>query len=351
MTGYRIERRRDALAEWRQLPDPLVAAEGEVIAEIELAALTANNVTYAVHGGPPLHYARFFPAADPAWSVVPLWGYGKIIESRNADVAVGARFYGYWPSASHVKLVPGPSKHGGFADQSAHRQGLAPVYNAYRAADAVTAQQAPLVATFQPLFGTAFVLDHVLGQAAPGTSIVMTSASSKTALGTAFNLGRRHGLKLIGLTSAGNLEFVRKTEYYTDILTYDEIERLDHGAPSVLVDFAGNGALKRRLHTHLKGLVASHIVGDTHWAAPGEADLPGPAPALFFAPSAWEARAAEVGPATFEAELAAALQAFLATVPDWLRIETYKGPQGHAEAFDALLNGKAPADRGAVWRP
>jgi len=351
MQGSRIERRRDSLADWREIPETLSAADGEIIAQIDFAALTANNVTYAVHGAAPLFYWRFFPASDDAWGVVPLWGFGTVVESRNPAIAVGSRFYGYWPSASHLRLKPGPLKANGFSDMAEHRQGLAPVYNAYRRVAAATSGEEPLFALFQPLFGTAFVLDHVLKDTAGDATIILTSASSKTALGTAFSLSRRPGARVTGLTSAANRDFVASTGYYTTVLSYDEIGRLDPDSPSILVDFAGNGPLKAKLHRHLKGLKASHIVGNTHWDTSGESELPGPRPALFFAPSAWEERAKKTGPAAFEAELSAALQSFLKTVPAWLKVENYHGAQGHAQAFDDLLSGRAPAERGAIWHP
>ncbi|MFN7397765.1 MAG: DUF2855 family protein [Sandaracinobacter sp.] len=352
MTGYSIERARTELSRWRQVPIDLEPADGEVIARIDRAALTSNNVTYAVHGGPPLFYWNFFPASDADWGVVPVWGYATIIASRVPHVAVGSRFYGYWPSATHVRLQTGPLKAGGFSDLAPHRQALAPVYNSYRPADDVSdpAVQA-LSALFQPLYGTGFVLAHSLAaDVAAGRTIILTSASSKTALATAFNLAGA-GAKPVGLTSAANQDFVEQSGLYAKVLTYDAVEGLDPSAPSVLVDFAGNGALKARIHAHLKGLTASHIVGDTDWASPGQAELQGPQPALFFAPSAWEARAREIGPAAFEAELAASLSAFLETTPRWLTVETVAGAGGHAAAFDRLLANKSPASLGIVWEP
>ncbi len=352
MTGYSIERARNDLSNWRTTALELEPAEGEAIARIDLAALTSNNVTYAVHGGPPLFYWNFFPATDAAFGVVPVWGYATIVASRAAHIAEGSRFYGYWPSATHLRLQPGPLKAGGFSDMAAHRQGLAPVYNSYRPADAVSdpATQA-LNALFQPLYGTGFVLAHSLSaDVASGHTILLTSASSKTALATAFNLGRA-GAPPIGLTSPTNRAFVEKSGLYSRVLTYDEVETLDPSAASVLVDFAGNGALKARIHSHLKGLTASHIVGDTDWSGPKTNELDGPPPALFFAPTAWEARAREIGPAAFEAELASSLADFLATTPAWLTVEPVTGSEGYADAFGRLLANKAPASLGLVWRP
>jgi hypothetical protein len=352
MNGYTIERARGALSDWRTTVLELEPAEGEVVARIELAALTSNNVTYAVHGGPPLFYWNFFPATDAAWGVVPVWGYATVVASRAAHVREGSRFYGYWPSATHLKLTPSPTKAGGFSDLAVHRQGLAPVYNSYRPADALgdPAEQA-LNALFQPLYVTGFVLAHSLAaDVAAGRQILLTSASSKTALATAFNLGSA-GAKPIGLTSAANRAFVERSGLYAHVLTYEEVESLDPTGQSVLVDFAGNGALKARLHTRLEGLTASHIVGDTDWNSPATAELAGPQPAPFFAPSAGEARAREIGPAAFEAELAQSLGAFLATTPNWLTVETVSGAEGHAAAFDRLLANRVPADLGLVWKP
>jgi hypothetical protein len=350
MHAYRIERRRAALQEARTVPETLEPAEGEAIFALDLAAITANNVTYAVHNGPPLHYGRFFPATDDDWVVVPLWGFATATHCRSPHVSEGARFYGYWPSASQARLVPGrPRADGGFVDTAAHRQKLAAVYNSYRPAPASEAD--PLLALFQPLYGTAFVLDHYLAASPAGSRIVLTSASAKTALGTAFNLKQRGGLTLVGLTSPGNVEFVRKTGYYDEVLPYAAVETLDPAAPSILVDFAGNGALKARLHAHLAGLTASHIVGDTDWASPGTPPPTGPTPEFFFAPAVWEARAREIGPARFDAELAASLQAFLADTPRWLDLVRAEGEAGYAGAFNSLLAGRALASKGVVWTP
>ena len=351
MTGYFIEIARGNLSHSEQKPLNLSAGEDEIIARIDLAALTSNNITYAVMGGPPLNYWDFFPASDPAWGIVPVWGYATVSESRSPHVAEGSRLFGYWPSATHVKLRPGPPKGEGFSDISAHRLGLAPVYNSYRPTPGVTPEAEPLIALFQPLYGTGFVLAQSLqGDIAAGRTIILTSASAKTALATAYNL-KRAGHPAIGLTSPANRAFVEQTGFYAQVLTYDALESLDPAAPSVLVDFAGNGALKARLHRHLKALTASHIVGDTDWAAPADEPLEGPQPALFFAPTHWANRIREIGQQAFDSELNSSMAAFLATTPNWLKLETVQGPQGYTDSFNRLLTNKVRPNEGLIWRP
>ncbi len=351
MRGYSIEVSRSDLADHHQIPLDLAAAEDEIIARVDLAALTSNNITYAVHGGAPLHYWNFFPASAPDRGIVPVWGYGTVIHSRAAGVDEGLRLFGYWPSATHLKLRPGPVKAGGFSDIADHRQSLAPVYNSYRPTPHVPGQAEPLVALFQPLYGTGFVLAHSLAaDVAAGRQILLTSASSKTALATAWNL-KRAGHGTIGLTSAANRAFVERTGFYGRVLAYDELESLDAAAPAVLVDFSGNARLKARLHRHLKGLSASHIVGDTNWNETADEPLEGPQPALFFAPAHWEARARQIGPQAFDAELAQSMADFLATTPGWLHVESSSGPAGYADSFNRLLANKVRPDQGLIWRP
>lgn len=350
MQGYRIDVKKADMTDTRVIPASFTAGDGEVVAQVEHSSLTSNNVTYAVHNGPPLHYGRFFPAADDAHVTVPVWGFGRIVESRHPEVAVGARFYGYWPSGSHVVLKPGKATAAGFSDTAAHREGLAPVYNSYIAAEktAPTPDSEPAVALFRPLFGTAHVLDDFLGRTPAADTVIMTSASAKTALGTAWGLKQRGTVRVIGITSAQNRAFVESTGYYDKVMTYAEIGQLDPDAACVLVDFSGNGAVKLALHTHLKGLVASHIVGDTHWAEPQSESLPGPAPALFFAPAVWQARAQEIGVAAFEAELQAASVRFLASTAAWLKIERVQGADGWRAAFAKLLDGSADPATGVI---
>ena len=81
-----------ALAHTTALPDPGALADGEVRFAVEHFALTANNVTYAVHGE-DFAYWRFFPAPD-GHGIVPVWGFGRVIESRAAGMAEGERYFG-----------------------------------------------------------------------------------------------------------------------------------------------------------------------------------------------------------------------------------------------------------------
>ncbi|HAC56754.1 MAG TPA: DUF2855 domain-containing protein, partial [Rhodobiaceae bacterium] len=69
--------------------------DGQVLAEIEKFALTANNITYAV-AGDMLNYWSFFPAED-GWGKIPVWGFARVVQSKCKGIPEGERIYGYLP--------------------------------------------------------------------------------------------------------------------------------------------------------------------------------------------------------------------------------------------------------------
>src|SRR6056297_2906987 len=85
------------------------AANGEAVFRLSRFALTFNNVTYATFGD-VLGYWEFFPADVTGhaerWGLLPVWGYADVVESKAEGIKTGQRFYGYWPTATHVKLQP-----------------------------------------------------------------------------------------------------------------------------------------------------------------------------------------------------------------------------------------------------
>ena len=316
---------------------------GEILLQIECFALTANNVTYAAHGV-DMAYWGFFPAPE-GFGIVPVWGFAGVIESRVDGIAPGQRFYGYWPMASHAVLHPGRVTPRGFTDVATHRQKLPPVYNNYVAASPAWGPET-VQALFRPLYTTSFVLDVMLAES-PADTLLLTSASSKTALGLAQAAQGRQ--RVIGLTSAANVSFVKATGYYDAVVDYADAGDLAAGAGTcALVDFSGNGAVRHALHSALGNrLIESHVVGDTHWDAANNADLPGVQPKLFFAPSVIVDRIAQWGAEGFETRLAAAWGQFMAST-SWLTVVSDSGAEPVAAHWRALAAGTIDPAQGLV---
>ena len=324
---------------------------GQALFQIERFALTANNITYAAHGD-DMGYWGFYPAPD-GWGIVPVWGFARVVDAGSvADLSVGDRVYGYWPMASHAVLEPAKFTQRGFVDAAAHRQHLAAIYNNYQRVAGNDFRDERTYAIFRPLYTTSFLIDAwIADEAATTDAVIISSASSKTALGLAQALKARGntGPMVIGLTSSANRAFVETTGYYDVVSSYDEIADLAADRP-VFVDFAGSDAVRRSVHMRFgTDLLASMVIGDTHWdsvAAP--AALPGPRPTLFFAPTEAVKRMETWGPAGFGARLEAAWRVFMTSTVPWLHIVEDHGPAVVEAQYLAILNGEGRASEGVV---
>jgi hypothetical protein len=264
---------------------------GEAQLLVERFALSANNITYAAWGD-RLGYWRIFPAPE-GFGRIPAWGYARAVASRSPALAEGQRVFGLVPMGTHVNVRPAPHPFG-FVDADPHRAELAPVYNQYLWHEG-DGDDAALI--MRPLFASSIVLDLALNEAGfnGARTVVMTSASAKTAYGLAYLL-RERPVATIGLTSAARGAWVEGLGLYDAVLTYDEVDDLDPSGGVVLVDFAGDRRLLRDLHERLgEALVRSILVGFTHWQAGGdEAPLPGPAAEFFFVPDEMARRGREL---------------------------------------------------------
>lgn len=328
---------------------------GEARLEVDAFALTANNITYAV-AGDMLRYWDFFPTEAP-WGRVPVWGFADVMESRHDDLAVGTRVYGYLPMGTELVVSPGRVDNTGFTDRAAHRAAMAAAYNRYARqpsppAGGAHAEDQRMV--LSPLFVTSFLIDDAIadGAPAPGDRVILSSASSKTALGTAFCLRRRGDLEVIGLTSPGNVTVVESLGVYDRVVGYGDEAALDV-APSVFVDIAGSAAVRLAVHEHLGAdLRSSMIVGVTHWdAPPASGALPGPAPSMFFAPDRIAARSRDWGREELDARLEAVWREYAAWTDGWLRYEHHAGPEALEQVYRALLDNAADPTVGFVIRP
>lgn len=353
-----VQVNRNQLEQSRIVPlDDAPLGDGEVRLRIESFSVTANNVTYAVVGD-AFGYWNFFPG-EGEWGVVPMWGHAVVTQSRHPEITVGERVYGYLPMAEALDVLPDQVSAGGFTDAAAHRQPMSPIYNQYSrlAADPEhdPAREGERM-IFGPLFKTGFLIESFLRREHwfGAETLICTSASSKTAMGLAsVARDKSPGVKRIGLTSAGNVDFVRRGGFYDEVLAYDAIASLPQVA-SVLVDFAGNAGLIHAVHTALGDhLKYSCTVGATHVGAGFGRDngpLPGPQPVLFFAPDHAVAAIKELGPKAFGESVAATWLRFIDEAGGAVQIDERKGLEAAVEAFAATVKGEAdPAIGIVIW--
>ncbi|MFP5353338.1 MAG: DUF2855 family protein [Actinomycetota bacterium] len=331
----------------RSVPEP---GEDEVLLKVDRVGMTANNVTYAL-AGDALDYWSFFPA-DEGWGRVPLWGFADVVASNVAGVEVGARVYGYLPTSSHLVVRPDRVSPGGFTDASENRAHLPRVYNRYALSDgdpSYSHENEDLQILYRPLFFTSFMLDDFLDDNGffGAEQLVVSSASSKTAYGTAFCTKlRAERPRLVALTSSSNVAFTETLGCYDKVFSYDDLESIPADAKALYVDVAGNQKLRVRIHDHFgDNLVYDAVVGAAHMegltAPPPE--VSGPQPEFFFAPTQIQKRRQQWGPGELDKRYAEVWARFTPTVRNWVEIKESAGPEGLRAAWlEALAGGIDP---------
>jgi hypothetical protein len=278
---------------------------------------------------------------------VPLWGFADVVESAVEGVAAGQRFFGYYPTSSHLVVRAGDVGPGGFRAVDERRAALPSPYNGYQLVDSDPAYERDredLQALYRPLFFTSFLLADFLADNGffGARTAVLSSASSKTAYGTAFLL---EGIHRVGLTSPANVDFTSSLGCYDEVLTYDDVAELPQDVPTLYADMAGSAPVRAAVHEHLRdALVHDAVVGMTHVdEVGGSSGLPGPKPAFFFAPDQMVKRRADWGPGGIEERYGVAWRRFVPSVEQWVDVVVGEGPAALEQVWlDVLGNRMAP---------
>ena len=327
-------------------------AEGQARVALENFAMTANNVTYAATGF-VIGYWKFFPSGVDGQGIVPVWGVARVVESTSDALAVGTRLYGFWPMAQDWVITPQDTGDGMIVDAAPHRADLPAVYNRYAPVRATSAQDDHLRALLQPLLATSYLLFDWLSDNDwfGAEQIIVGSASSKTGLGLLKFLAEPEArpYSIIGLTSAGNRDFVEGLGACDQVVGYDDLSSIAL-RPSVYVDMAGNADVKLRLHTHLGDLMRhSAAVGTSHWdkfAQPQ--NLPGAKPRFFFAPAQIQKRRDEWGPGVIERQITQAWKRIASDAESWLTIRPHHGLNEAVRLHKLIADGQADPRDGHV---
>ncbi len=332
-------------------------ADGQIRMRVDSFALTSNNITYAAFGD-AMNYWQFFPTQEEGWGCIPVWGFASVAESLCEGVKVGERFYGYYPMASETVLNPTRVNSAGFFDGAGHRRELHPVYNQYLHCSTdplYTPETEDAQALLRPLFMTSWLIDDFLADNNffGAQTMLLSSASSKTAYGTAFQLAQRPGMEVIGLTSASNVAFCESLGCYGRVLSYEQLDQVAEDAACIYVDFAGSAPLRRNIHSRFTHLKYSCSIGGTHVEQLGGAkDLPGPRVTLFFAPAQIKKRHADWGAEQLGMRLQQGWQSFIVQVfnaqSPWLCVQRHQGPQQTQQAYAQVLAGQGDPRVGHV---
>lgn len=333
--------------------------DGEVMIAVDKVALTANSISYALAGKSGLmRFLDLFPAPK-GLGRIPCWGYGDVLHSKNPEVKTGQRLYGFFPLSSHIIVKPSNVTRSQFTDGQECKKVVAPFYSEYQ----FTAQQPGyntnfenITMLFQPLFGTSYLLENYLidHDFYGAEQVIVTSASSKTAMGFGYLLKKNHREKCrsIGLTSAANVDFVKGLNCFDEVLCYDDVTKINQQASSVLFDVAGNREVQQKVHQHLgEGILYSGTVGKTHWDAnepPVKSHVKGPAPVFWSGPDQLMKMRNASGADVLMQGMQGSMVDFLTSASGWIKMKTSTGEAEVQQCLLDFLNGQINANEGCI---
>ena len=212
--------------------EPPELQPGQALLRIDTFGLTANNITYAVMGE-AMSYWSFFPAEE-GWGRIPMWGFAEVERSEAEGVEAGTRVYGYLPPSSHLVVTPVAVDESGFNDGSPHREALPSAYQRLLATENdpfYSADTEEIQMLLRPLFFTSFLIDDLLaddGLTERGP-ILISSASSKTAIAAAFLLAQRTASSSSGSPRRATPSSSKASGSTGAPSHYDEIDSLERG--------------------------------------------------------------------------------------------------------------------------
>ncbi len=333
---------------------------GQVKLRVDRFGLTSNNLSYA-SAGDILGYWNFFPATEPSWGIVPVWGFATVVASNHDEIAVGEELFGYLPMGRYLIIEPHDVNAAHCSDRFTHRADLHPWYNRYyRVANDPSSSAASQ--HLQPLLWALHMTGWMLANQFADNGdfgcdqVIVASASSKTAVAFARSMQTREeelgdSPRRVGLTSSTNAAFVQSLGCYDEVRTYDAINAVAMEGTAALVDMSGNAEVVSEVH-HGFGdrLLDSIRIGSTHLSARGDTEgLPGPSRRFFFIPDVAEARAAEIGHEAYHAEFAAAWAEYGSWVSDFVSVDASTGPEAMKDAYLAALSGTHNPATGLIF--
>lgn len=347
----------------RVVEEPIIElTPGRAKLAIERFGLSANNISY--HSlGDAMGYWKLFPSHDveSPWRRIPVWAVATVVESAHDDLAVGGRFFGLFPMGDSVVVEAADVRTTSFRDAALHRQDvMAPVWNHYTVLPGdteSTAEERSWNVLLRPLAITGYLVgDHLAEHGCFGAdTVVLSSASSKTALMTAFFLRSLGAPRVVGLTSPGNRQFVLDTGAFDQVETYGDLDHLN-GKGFVFLDYAGNITVRAGVVDACGTSLVKHFaMGMAQAPDLGQlmdtSSLGGPPPELFPAQLAVTSRRRELGGEEYDLRTVAAMSDARSWTNDWLAIIEGQGMDAVEGVYRSLLAGDVSPNSGHVLLP
>jgi hypothetical protein len=346
MQKRQIETRRKRLM-WA----PLVQGQSRI--QIERLAFSANNILYMTLGDKN-GYWDLFPG-DDAFGCPPAWGVGRVVETKSEHLSEGERLFGFFPIGSHCVLTPTNLGACHILDVAPNRMAVAPAYNRYSRLTHVSGYDGvdgDWRILLRPLAVVGMLVAQVLADNRffEATSLVITSASSKTGIGVGSIVKQSNPEKrIIGVTAKSRVKFVQSLNVFDEVTAYGDYSSLQ-AESSLLFDLTGSVSLVSELQQKLSsGLLKTWAAGRSHKTNHlSEQGVSGLVSERFFAPLYMSEYLSKWGGAEFEKRFSSAIEILKNVLVPHLTIDRIQTTTQLSDVYDAFLGNTITSNHGYI---
>jgi len=299
------------------------------------------------------------PKKEPKMYRSGCWGYARVMESECPKVPVGTRLYGLFPPSKYLiqkiqRTVP--ANRNGDCALVEFLNDQCPFdlirFKEYEVVESDPTPEALLTEDWRcatkELYTMAFYMDEqLLVETGMINSVIISCASSKTAVALAYVLRMRDMRNVWGLTSKEHLEFVKSTDLYHKVFTYDEVESLPNDSTVVYMDFRCDGDLRHAILTRMStNLMHSMVIGPAMFQKRMKDQLfEVKKRETLFNEATWRERrrmVAEVTKTGRNEKLKYSYKAFVERVKTWTKLRHLGGAEAMKQVYADIYENKAP---------
>jgi len=343
--------------------------QGQVLLKVEKFAFSQMALGYLMKGFTRTFsaYHNFYQYPEEGFYRSACWGYCTVVESMHPKVAVGTRLYGLVPPARYqVQVVGGTIPASRSGDPAKVELAMTDVpfnLRRFQEMDVVCAPsdtkaeeevdgEAALLEEWRlvlkEIYTMAFYMDeNLLVDTGMINSVIISCASSKTALALAYCLRMRDMRYVVGLTSPEHLDFVKSTDLYHEVFTYDSVDDLPNSRTIVYMDFKCDGELRQKITLRMgTNLMYNMVLGPAVFQKRMKDQVfEKRAREVLFDESSWRERrrmVAEVTKTGRNEKLRDSFPAFVRKMREHVKLRRACGMDGFKAAYDSVYSNSAP---------
>mmetsp|Transcript_7432 Transcript_7432/g.18799 ORF Transcript_7432/g.18799 Transcript_7432/m.18799 type:complete len:508 (-) Transcript_7432:21-1544(-) len=352
-----------------QVPD---LAEHHVLLRVEKFAFSQMGLGYLMKGFTRTFNAfhNFYQYGEEGFYRSACWGYATVMESSHPKVAVGTRLYGLVPPCRyHLMPVGGTIPRGRNGEPAMVELTMTDMpfnLRRFQEMEVVSAPGEHDVAAevdgeaslledwrlvLKEIYTMAFYMDeNLLVDTGMINSVIISCASAKTSMALAYCLRMREMRYVVGLTSKEHLEFVKATDLYHEVYTYDQVESLPNNRTIVYMDFKCDGELRQNITLRMgTNLMYNMVLGPAVFQKRMKDQVfEKRAREVLFDESSWRERrrmVAEVTKTGRNEKLKDSFPAFVQRLRQHVKLRRVCGEKAFKDMYDAVYsNTSSPGD-------